>query len=30
MDDQAAHCPFGSNLTYPVEAYVRINQTACR
>ncbi len=28
MDDQAAHGPFGSNLTYPVEAYVRMHQTS--
>jgi phenylacetate-CoA ligase len=26
--DQAAHGPFGSNLTYPVEAYVRMHQTS--
>ena len=28
MDDQAAHGPFGSNLTYPIEAYVRMHQTS--
>jgi phenylacetate-CoA ligase len=28
MDDQAAHAPFGSNLTYPLEAYVRMHQTS--
>jgi len=28
MADQAAHAPFGSNLTYPVEAYVRLHQTS--
>ena len=28
MDDQAAHGPFGTNLTYPVEAYVRLHQTS--
>ncbi len=27
-DDQAAHPPFGSNLTYPVERYVRLHQTS--
>lgn len=26
--DQAAHPPFGTNLTYPVERYVRIHQTS--
>jgi phenylacetate-CoA ligase len=26
--DQAANGPFGSNLTYPVEAYVRMHQTS--
>jgi phenylacetate-CoA ligase len=26
--DQAAHPPFGSNLTYPVERYVRLHQTS--
>ena len=28
VDDQAAHAPFGSNLTYPVERYVRVHQTS--
>lgn len=28
MADQAANGPFGSNLTYPVEAYTRIHQTS--
>lgn len=28
VDDQAAHGPFGSNLTYPLEAYVRMHQTS--
>ena len=28
MDDQAANGPFGTNLTYPVEAYVRMHQTS--
>lgn len=28
MDDQAAHGPFGTNLTYPLESYVRIHQTS--
>lgn len=28
MDDQAAHSPFGTNLTYPLESYVRIHQTS--
>jgi len=27
VDDQAEHPPFGTNLTYPVERYVRIHQT---
>jgi phenylacetate-CoA ligase len=27
-EDQAAHPPFGRNLTYPVERYVRIHQTS--
>jgi phenylacetate-CoA ligase len=27
-DDQAAHPPFGSNLTYPIERYVRLHQTS--
>ncbi|HSS62151.1 MAG TPA: hypothetical protein VLK30_11930 [Candidatus Limnocylindrales bacterium] len=26
--DQAAHPPFGSNLTYPLERYVRLHQTS--
>src|SRR3989442_4920582 len=26
--DQAAHPPFGTNLTYPVERYVRLHQTS--
>jgi phenylacetate-CoA ligase len=28
VDDQAAHPPYGTNLTYPVERYVRIHQTS--
>lgn len=28
MDDQAAHGPFGTNLTYPIKAYVRMHQTS--
>ena len=28
MDDQAAHGPFGTNLTYPITAYVRMHQTS--
>jgi phenylacetate-CoA ligase len=28
MEDQAAHGPFGTNLTYPLEAYVRMHQTS--
>lgn len=28
MEDQAAHGPFGRNLTYPVEQYVRFHQTS--
>src|SRR5256712_9370543 len=28
VDDQAEHPPFGTNLTYPVEKYVRIHQTS--
>lgn len=28
VDDQAAHAPFGSNLTYPLERYVRVHQTS--
>ncbi len=27
-DDQAAHPPFGTNLTYPIERYVRLHQTS--
>src|SRR3989442_4011471 len=27
-EDQAAHPPFGTNLTYPIERYVRLNQTS--
>jgi phenylacetate-CoA ligase len=27
-DDQATHPPFGSNLTYPIERYVRLHQTS--
>src|SRR6266550_4395879 len=27
-DDQAAHPPFGTNLTYPLERYVRLHQTS--
>lgn len=26
--DQAAHPPFGSNLTYPLERYIRVHQTS--
>ncbi len=26
--DQAAHAPFGTNLTYPLERYVRVHQTS--
>jgi len=26
--DQAAHPPFGTNLTYPIERYVRVHQTS--
>jgi len=26
--DQAAHAPFGTNLTYPVDRYVRVHQTS--
>jgi phenylacetate-CoA ligase len=26
--DQAAHAPFGTNLTYPLESYVRLHQTS--
>jgi phenylacetate-CoA ligase len=28
VDDQAAHPPFGTNLTYPIERYVRVHQTS--
>lgn len=28
MDDQAANGPFGTNLTYPVDRYVRFHQTS--
>ena len=28
MEDQAAHPPFGTNLTYPLERYVRVHQTS--
>ena len=28
VDDQAAHAPFGSNLTYALERYVRVHQTS--
>jgi phenylacetate-CoA ligase len=28
MADQAAHAPFGTNLTYPLDAYVRLHQTS--
>ena len=28
VDDQLANPPFGTNLTYPIERYVRINQTS--
>ena len=28
VDDQVAHPPFGSNLTYPLERYVRVHQTS--
>jgi phenylacetate-CoA ligase len=28
QDDQAAHPPFGTNLTYPVDRYVRLHQTS--
>jgi phenylacetate-CoA ligase len=27
-EDQAAHSPFGTNLTYPIERYVRLHQTS--
>jgi phenylacetate-CoA ligase len=28
VDDQAAHPPFGANLTFPLEHYVRVHQTS--
>ncbi len=28
VDDQSAHPPFGSNLTYPLDHYVRVHQTS--
>ena len=28
VDDQTAHPPFGSNLTHPIERYVRVHQTS--
>lgn len=28
MNDQATHGPFGTNLSYPLEAYVRMHQTS--
>jgi phenylacetate-CoA ligase len=28
MEDQAAYGPFGRNLTYPIDAYVRMHQTS--
>lgn len=28
VEDQAAHPPFGANLTYPLEAYARFHQTS--
>ncbi|MGH7277449.1 MAG: phenylacetate--CoA ligase family protein [Candidatus Rokuibacteriota bacterium] len=28
VEDQAAHAPFGTNLTYPLERYVRVHQTS--
>ena len=28
MADQAAHPPYGSNLTYPLDHYVRLHQTS--
>ena len=28
VDDQAAHPPFGTNLTYPMSAYTRVSQTS--
>src|SRR5450756_1416610 len=27
VDDQDAHPPFGTNLTYPLERYIRLHQT---
>lgn len=28
VEDQAAHPPFGTNLTYPLQRYVRVHQTS--
>jgi phenylacetate-CoA ligase len=28
IEDQAAHPPFGTNLTFPIEEYVRVHQTS--
>lgn len=28
VEDQAAHPPFGTNLTYPLERYIRVHQTS--
>jgi phenylacetate-CoA ligase len=28
LDDQIAHAPFGTNLTYPLDRYVRLHQTS--
>ena len=28
VDDQAAHPPFGTNVTYPMSAYTRVSQTS--
>ena len=28
LEDQAANAPFGTNLTFPVERYVRLHQTS--
>ncbi len=28
VDDQDAHPPFGANLTYPIEKYIRLHQTS--
>jgi phenylacetate-CoA ligase len=28
LDDQAAHPPFGTNLTYPIDRFVRLHQTS--